>query len=249
MSVSQTEFRAALLDNARATPEGLRDAAGGPAGRRFDVYRNNVAVSLTEALEAGFPVVQKLLGEENFKAVTGVYLRQSPPETPVMMYYGASFPAFLRGFEPLAHLGYLGDVAELEMALRRSYHAEDAGAVGGDVIARIPPEQLEHLKLELAPSVEVITSPWPAHDIWRFNTIEGSPKPRAVAQDVLVSRPDYDPQPHLLPEGSAAFLIALQDGQPLGTAAAQASEQVPGFDLSACLSLLLSEQAIISATI
>ena len=50
MTVSQLDFRTAMLDAAVDVPDGLIDANGNPAGQRFSVYRNNVAVSLTEAL-------------------------------------------------------------------------------------------------------------------------------------------------------------------------------------------------------
>lgn len=36
-------------------------------GRRFDVYRNNVASSLTDALEVGFSAIAKLVGQRNFR--------------------------------------------------------------------------------------------------------------------------------------------------------------------------------------
>ncbi|MCR9114506.1 MAG: DNA-binding domain-containing protein, partial [Rhodobacteraceae bacterium] len=101
MIVDQTEFHDALLDAARTVPEGLQDGQGRPAGNRFSVYRNNVAVSLTEALEVSFPAIVKLIGEENFKKVAGLFLRRHPPTTPMIMYYGAEFPAFLEPFEPL----------------------------------------------------------------------------------------------------------------------------------------------------
>ena len=249
MSVSQSDFRAAILNSDLDVPEGLNDAQGRPAGRRFDVYRNNVAVSLSEALESGFPVIAKLLGDQNFKAIAGVFLRQNPPETPMMMHYGAAFPDFLRAFEPLAHLGYLGDVAELELAIRRSYHAADCQTVDGDVLARIPPEQLEDLCLGIAPSVEVLSSPWPVYDIWTFNMVKDAPKPRAGAQDVLVTRIDFDPEPHLLASGGAVFVRALQSGATLGVAANEATNEVADFDLGATLTLLLSGQAITTATI
>ena len=75
MKVSQSAFTAAMMDPAAARPAGVRDQNDAPAGRRFDVYRNNVAVSLTDALATGFPVVAKLLGDVTFKNISGVYLR------------------------------------------------------------------------------------------------------------------------------------------------------------------------------
>ena len=47
----EADFKTALFDPAVMPPAGLSDPAGRPAGKRFDIYRNNVVVSLTEALE------------------------------------------------------------------------------------------------------------------------------------------------------------------------------------------------------
>ncbi|SEO62766.1 Putative DNA-binding domain-containing protein [Salinihabitans flavidus] len=246
MSVDQGSFRAALLDPERPVPGGLRDGAGRPAGRRFAVYRNNVAVSLTDALETGFPVVARLLGPTNFRSVAGAYLRQYPPRSPMMMTYGADFPGFLQGFEPLAHLGYLSDVAALEYALRESYHAADAGPIAPDALAAIPSDALAETRLTLAPALRLLRSRWPVHDIWAYNTYKDRPKPRTVAQDVLVTRPDYDPAPHLLPPGGAAFIDALQSGRPLGAAVEAATQAQADFDPAPVLTLLLTERAIVS---
>ncbi|WP_299849295.1 DNA-binding domain-containing protein [uncultured Roseovarius sp.] len=244
MSVSQTAFHTALLDASEAVPEGLSDGVGHPAGSRFSVYRNNVAVSLTEALELSFPAIVKLLGEENFKGLAGIFLRQNPPETPIMMQYGAAFPDFLAGFEPLAHIGYLPDVARLEQAVRVSYHAADATPVDPEVLQELSPEELATARLELAPSLQVIRSPWPIHQIWAYNLEEGSPKPTGGAQSVLILRPEFDPELTPISSGIAAFIIALLRGETLPEANEAAIESEEDFDLSHGLGLLLSAQAI-----
>ena len=69
--MTEAEFAAALLDPQRPVPAGLIRPDGTPADRRFAIYRNNVAVGLTEALRAGFPVVEKLVGAAFFAAMVG----------------------------------------------------------------------------------------------------------------------------------------------------------------------------------
>ena len=243
MTVSQTVFRMALLDPDADRPSGLKDAMGRPAQKRFDVYRNNVAVSLTEALETGFPAIAKLLGEENFKAICGVFLRQHPPASPLIMCYGEEFPAFLRGFEPLAHLGYLGDVAALELALRRAYHAADASPIDPATLAAIPPLELGDVTLSFAPAVALLTSDWPIHGIWAFNMRNG-PKPAAKSESTLILRPAFAPEPHLLTSAEAACMKSLMDGATLGDAAEQADLVDTAFDLGPLLTQLLAGNAI-----
>ncbi|WP_171098254.1 DNA-binding domain-containing protein [Ruegeria sp. HKCCD7255] len=248
MSVSQSSFRSALLDATQPVPQGLLDAQAQPAGRRFSVYRNNVAVSLTEAMHQAFPVITKLLGTQNMDGLAGIFLRQHPPTSPLMMFYGEEFPSFLAGMQQLSHLGYLPDVARLELALRRSYHAADAQPIPAEALA-IDPEDLMRAKLGLAPSLEVLISDWPVHAIWAFNTQPDAPKPQAGGQDILITRLDYDPQPHVLPPGGADWINRLQDGQTIGQAYEATAAETSEFDLGTTLALLLQGEAITSVTL
>lgn len=236
MTVGQTRFRHALLDPAAAVPEGLAGPGGRPAGRRFAVYRNNVAVALTEALETAFPVVRKIVGEAFFKAMAGVFLRAHPPEDPRLARYGAALPGFLETFAPVAHLGYLPDVARLENALRAAYHAADAAPVGPGAIP--PGADLMSARVTLAPAVAVIRSRWPLFGIWRTNTAADAPAPGRTAEDVLVTRPGYDPRVDPLPPGGAAFVAALAGGATLAEATGDMADPGP------TLSLLLAGGAI-----
>lgn len=238
--MTQSAFTQALLDPEAAIPQGVVGPDGLPDAKRFSVYRNNVASSLTRALEAAFPVVRKLVGDEFFGAMAVVYLRAHPPRQRQLMLYGEDFPAFLAQFPPVAHLGYLPDVARLEQALRISYHAADSTPVPPEALTRLSESELLQCKLHLAPSLRLVRSVWPIHAIWLANT-KGGPAPKMQAEDVVILRPEFDPEPHRLPAGGAAFLTSLQAGSPLIAALAETGE---GFDLAAVLALLLQGNAL-----
>lgn len=240
---SQTAFHAGLADPATPAPIGLIDPAGRPAGRRYNVYRNNVAVSLREALTAGFPATRALIGPQNFDHLARAYQRENPPEHPRMMFYGAQFPAFLSALPALSHLPYLGDVATLEVLLRESYHAADAAPVPPEALSHLPPETLMHSHLTLAPACRTLSSPWPVFSIWRYALDTNAPKPDPAPQDILITRPEFDPVPHVLPKGGLAFIHALSS-QTIAQAVDTAQADTPDFDLPAVLGLLLSGHAI-----
>ena len=109
MGATQTDFRAALLDPERAVPKGLTDGEGHPTTRRFAVYRNNVTVSLINALADIFPGVQKITGEEYFRAMAREYVRAHPPSSPLLFLYGQKFADFVENFEPAKTMPYLAD--------------------------------------------------------------------------------------------------------------------------------------------
>ena len=238
------EFLPALLDPDLPVPPGLQDGQGRPAGRRFNVYRNNVTASLIAALETGFPAIHSLLGAQNFTALARAFAQANPPQSRLMMHDGAGFPEVLETRPQLAHLGYLGDVARLELALRHAYHAVDAAPLDPAILANLPPEALPETCVTLAPATRLVPSPWPIVAIRDFALTPGRPQPPAVAQDALVTRPGFDPQAHPLPPGGAAFLQALMQGDTLARAQEAGLTAAPGFDPAPVLALLIAGQAI-----
>ena len=242
---TQTEFRAGLLNPDAPMPAGLTNAHGAPSPKRYGVYRNNVTVSLVDALQTGFPAILSLLGEQNFRAIATQYARANPPKSPLMMLYGAEFSHFLARIEALAHLPYLPDIAALEFGMRKSYHAADHDALPIDALQSLPPDQIDGAKLSLAPSAILMQSKWPIHDIYSYALDPTGPKPQGIAQDVLILRAEFDPKPHCLPTGSAGFVRSLGAGKTL----AEAIEAAPEADIGAVLGLLFGQGAIAQITL
>ncbi|MEM7438498.1 MAG: DNA-binding domain-containing protein [Pseudomonadota bacterium] len=240
MGVTQLAFTTALLDPDVDVPEGLIGPDGRPAGKRFNVYRNNVIVSLMDAMEDAFPVISKLIGLQNFRNLARIFVKDFPPASPLLMFYGAEFPEFLESFEPLGHVPYLADVARLELARRDAYHAADVVPVSPNALSAVTPERLMDSHFDLAPALQMVASPYPIVTLWHFNMTEGAPKPTPAAEVALITRPQLDLEMQVIGADAAAFLAALQENLTLGEAYESGLTISEDFDLSAAIGLLLS---------
>lgn len=247
----QDSFAEALLDPSRATPDGLVKPDGAPAGRRFGIYRNNVTVSLVNALAEVFPTVQNLVGEDFFRAMAQEYLHGSPPTSRLLFEYGATFPDFLERFEPAADLPFLADVARLERLWLDSFHAADAAPLEGAVLARIAPERLVDLRLAPHPATRLLAGTHAAVTIVARDRA-GSPLDDVdpfQPEDGLITRPAFDPQLRHLPAGGADFVGVLMQGGTLGEAAAAALTANPDFDLPGAIAAIVEAGAFVSANL
>lgn len=232
----QSRFLKAALDPEAPVPEGLVTPDGRPAEKRFNVYRNNIVVGLKDALAQGFPATQSLVGDQFFAALSGAYLRAHPPSDPRLPLYGESFAAFIEGFEPTRQIPYLPDVARLEYRLRQSYHAADSTPMAQGALYD---PLLFSRAVRLAPSLMWMRSRYPVTAIRAFAL--GGDAPKGGAEDVVITRPAYDPVATTFPSGTAQVLDALSDG----VALEDAIELAPaGLDLTRFLRALLDGGAI-----
>jgi hypothetical protein len=244
----QRDFAAALLDSGLPTPPGLVGPDGGSSPKRFAVYRNNVVAGLTETLKDAFPAVRRIVGADFFQAMARAYVVTEPPQTPILLDYGAGFPDFIRQFEPAATLPYLADVAHIERAWTEAYHSPEAAALDPAAFMALEPYQLPEIRLLLHPSVRVVRSQFPALTIWQMNVGDGVPAPVDLAaggEDVLVVRPMADVEVRSIPKGSVEFVQALTGGMSVLVAMEAAMTADCRFDLSANLSGLMQAGAFV----
>lgn len=254
MRPTQHEFAAALLDAERGVPLGLCAWNGSDPAPRFAVYRNNVVVSLMQALADGFPVVQQLVGDEFFAAMARVYACAHPPRSPVLTEYGDGFADWIADFEPAASLPYLPDMARLERARVRAFHAADALPLPADALTRhlAAPQRLAQAQLGLHLSLGVVRSAWAVASLWAAHQTDDAVAIGAVrldqAESALVMREGDYVIVLPVPPPTAAFVQALAAGCPLREAAATASVLggADPFDLAGSLALLIRHGALIA---
>ncbi len=242
----QNTFALALLDPQRPVPGALVSHTASPPAKRFAVYRNNVVVGLVNALAKRFPAVQRIVGEEFFAAMARVFVIENPPRSPVLMFYGDDFLDFIASFEPAAELPYLADVARLEAARTRAYHAAEAKPLDPAILQSLDKAALGEIRIVPHPSAEIVRSKFPIVTIWAMNAgeIELAPIEDWSGEDALVVRPALEVEVRALPAGGAAFLSALFAGAPLAAAAGTALGESADFDLAANLAGLIGAGAV-----
>jgi hypothetical protein len=243
MPAAQQGFADALLEPSRPVPAGLVTWNGSDPARRFAVYRNNVVVSLRSALADTFPVVRALAGDDLFAELARGYIRAEPPRSPVLTQYGDGFADWLARCELVAHLPWLSDLARLERARVRAFHAADAPSLAADDIATrlAEPARLPTARLVLQPSLQVVDSAFAIVSLWAAH--QGAAQPHDVVatqpEAALVLRIDDEVAVLRIPAAAAAFCRRLQQGLPLGEAAADDT-----LDLGAALALLIRHGAL-----
>lgn len=238
-------FAPALLDPMRAAPPVVTGPNGRAAGKRYDVYRNNVTVSLIDALAAVYPAVQRITGTDFFRAMARFHVRESPPTSPLLFEYGRGFPDFIAGYEHAQMMPWLADVARIERAWLDAYHAHDAAPLAPAQLAAIAPERLADLVFTPHPATQIVRSEFSAVTIFAANR-DTSPAGRIDAstpEDALITRPGFDVIVRHLPPGGAVFATCLTEGRPLGDAAASALNTSSDFDIAANIAGLIEAGA------
>ncbi|NMG40902.1 DUF2063 domain-containing protein [Chelativorans sp. ZYF759] len=237
----ENRFAEALADPARPVPAGLTSARGEADRLRFAVYRNNVHVSLVEALAKTFPVTRRVVGEGFFRAMARAYVADHKPDSPVLSRYGESLADFVAGFPPAAGLAYLPDLTRLEYAWLQAYHAAEAPPLGARDLGNLAPDALLERRLVPHPATRLVESAFAIGSIWSAHQEDNVTRMSiGHPESVLLTRPHAELHATVLPTVDTPFVQRLLDGASIGEAGTHALQCDGAFDLARALTGLLA---------
>ncbi|HEY1991338.1 MAG TPA: DNA-binding domain-containing protein [Gammaproteobacteria bacterium] len=215
--------------------------------RRLQVYRNNHAAALREALRAVYPVTQRLVGEEFFAAAADGYASVTPSHSGNIQDYGAAFPAFLSTYPPAASLAYLGDVASLEWRRLQTAVAPPHTPMDRKALAEVPADRLTELHFHPQPGAHTFASPYPILSIWEFCQ---QAEPEATldldrgGERVLFFRTGLDVQMRRICAAEHVFLLEICRGADFAGACRAGLATEPGFDVQACFAAAVQDEIL-----
>jgi hypothetical protein len=235
----QLAFAGAVFEEAD-THIGQQVRANGLSGaRRLQVYRNNVFASLTSALRAIYPVVERLVGDGFFQYAADRYIRLHPSTSGNLHDFGGAFAEFLAAFPSAVGLPYLPDVARLEWAYHQVFHAAEHAPLDLSLLRSISPGHYPAIKFRLHPASRLLASEYPVLRIWQVNQADyegdGTVDLSEGGDQILVIRRDLRVELQPLGKGEYTLLTALAADHDLASACEAALGVEPDCDLTACL--------------
>lgn len=231
-------FSSCLLDPRRSPPPDVQAPGGKDVERRFNIYRNNVVVSLIEALAAVFPATQRITGPDFFRAMARFHIRETPPASPLLFEYGREFPDFIAQYEYARSMPWLADVARIERAWLDAYHAADEAVLAAEALTLPAPAGIGDLRFVAHPATRLLRSQYPAFTIFSANKSDDPVGPITATEPewTLITRPALDVEVRKLSRGAALMLARLIAGGTLAEAAGDAFAACPDFDLASAIS-------------
>jgi hypothetical protein len=201
------------------------------------------------ALQAAYPVVAQLIGDEGFADLARAFWHAQPPARGDVAQWGEGLAEFLHSSAQLQDEPYLPDVARVEWALHLCAGAPDAEP-DLTTLALLTTLEPERLQLRLAPGCTVVRSSWPVASIVNAH-LEGNPSMqeagaqlrRGEAQNTVVWRAGLRPRARLALVGEADALLVLLDGASL----AQALDAAPELDFGQWLPLAVQGGQVLAA--
>lgn len=249
---AQIALSAAIRSEEAGGLAGLVEDDGMAPEQRIRIYRNNYRLGALAAMQATYPVIERLGGADWFEQSAAKYQHFHPSKSGDLQHLGAAYPEFLRGELADSEYQYFGDVAALEWAYELVMTSEERGPIDLAVLNGVETQDYESLQFVPRPALRLVESVFPIFAIWHANQ-PGAATDAAICLDaggsrVLVIRRRDHVELRELAIGSYELLRQFQLGASLGAAAEAAAEAAATaraeFDLTTRLRELLGLEAI-----
>ena len=193
----------ALLDALFARPNdgaivNIAAYANGTWARGLKAYQSHGHMLAQRTLQAAYPVLAQLLGEDSFAALARAFWHAHPPTGGDLAQWGGDLAGFVGASEQLAEEPYLADVARVEWALHLCAGCADRApepATFQLLIAHDPAT----LRLVLAPGCALLHSAWPVASIvtaHRHTNSDANADVHVAAHEAIKAPVDVDIPAH-----------------------------------------------------
>ncbi len=216
----------------------------------MQVYRNNYYISLTEALRSVYVSVDKLVGKGFFDFVAHGYIEAHPSRSGNLHELGGEFETYIGALEQAASVPYIADVAKLDWAWHRMFHAEDSNSLAIDVLVGYQHKDFGALCFQLVPACQILKMDYTVFGLWNHcREIPGFESSDELSyeneqQFIMIYRSGLDVVVAMVSQAKALFIEKLREGMCLADVAELAMEVDTEFQLPDALQSLFVQEVV-----
>jgi hypothetical protein len=218
LEYSQANFIATINDGPDALDEHLFD---GPLDRvllGLKAHANTISHARLVALEETFPLTRQALGDAAFNALSRGFVETEEARACDNNGIGRCFSGYLQRVDAEPHVA---DLAAIEWAWLKSYHAADETALGLSDVGGMPVEQLLALRVRLHASAHIVSLTSPLSD--RLPEIAAIMSAPAA---IIAVRPDIDVKLLPIRKTEVILFVAAQKRTTIGNLLTLSTEQM-----------------------
>lgn len=139
----------------------IRVPVGADPSARIAAYTEGYPARVTEALRESYPALANIVGDGSLAGLSQRYRAVLRDEPRNLNDVGADLPAFLRGDRLTEQLPFLPELAALEWAMTRSFHAPAGDRFDPIECKSWSLEDWQRAQIRFQPGLALLRSNWP----------------------------------------------------------------------------------------
>ena len=171
----QDQFQNYVLKGDGAILPAVMDGPRLDARSRLDVYANGYRLRLIEILDADYPALHALAGDDLFAQLATAYIAAHPSAFPNARWFGVHLPCFLAGDAAFFSQRVLAEMATFEWAIGLAFDSADDPVLDIAELATLPAEAWSTLGFRLHRSLQLVELAWNVPAFWHAVTREEDP--------------------------------------------------------------------------
>jgi len=135
--------------------------------KQLDIYQSSIQNSLINALGQIYPICQQLTGERFFHQMALQFVLYHPSTQADLAEYGEAFSVMIKTYEPARNVPCLADMARLEWAYHRAFHASNQTPLNLQCLQGYSSDELVQCIFSLPQSHCLLQTDYPVDKIWQ----------------------------------------------------------------------------------
>jgi hypothetical protein len=163
----QRELQCDLLGNESSIAEAIVEAPPLSVDARLGIYRNAYRARLIEALDDVYPMLHRMLGDEEFESLGRSFVETHPSGHRSIRWYGREIADFIGTASLFADRPILAEIARFEWTLAEVFDAADAKVLDRSALQAVDLERWGALSFKFHPSVRRLAFAWNTVAVWQ----------------------------------------------------------------------------------